>query len=275
MNKTPYKAILEYYWNAKTKYGAHSPFLFDFVNSVFLKELQDSRICKIEDERQLLLKNHNDISFIEYGAGSKKSATNGETRKISHVAKFSLSGPWQCRVMYNLIKNYNLDSVLEIGTSLGVSTSYLASANVKGKVVTLEGNPSSARLAKELFNKLNLSQIDIKIGEFSNTLLPSLQKMKKVNAAFIDGNHHKDATIDYFNTILPFTNNKSIIIVDDIYWSQGMNEAWNHIKDDKSVAFSIDVFRMGIVFLDHDIMEKQHFRLIDFKYKPYSIGLFG
>lgn len=275
MNDTPYKAIIKYYLDAKTKYGAHSPFLFDFVNNVLIKRHSESIIARIEEERRLLNRNHNLISFVEYGAGSKSVGDSDNSRKISDVSKSSLSGPWQCNLIYNLISHYQPKSILEIGTSFGVSTSYLAGANPTAKVTTLEGNPSSAEIAQGVFSALNLTNVKLNVGEFSKTLVPTLNDMGTVSAAFIDGNHREDATIEYFNSLMSYTNKHSIIIVDDIYWSQGMNAAWEHIKAQDSVAFSIDLFRMGIVFLDQSIMPKQHFKLIDFKYKPYSIGLFG
>lgn len=273
MNKTPYRSILKYYWNAKTKYSLHSPFVFDFFNTVLNVQPSDKRIKDIEAERRQMLSNRSEISFVEYGAGSKVS--NGGTRIVSDVAKSSLSGEWQCILMYNLIKRYKPNAILEIGTSLGISAAYLAAASSEASIITLEGNPSSANIANALFEKLEIYNVKLLEGEFGDTLSKSLGLLTKVDCAFIDGNHRKQATIDYFHEISAYCDSNSFVIVDDIYWSQGMQEAWNEIINHESVAFSIDLFRFGIVFFDHSIMEKQHYKLIEAKWKLWSIGVFG
>ncbi len=273
MNKTPYRAILDYYWDAKTKYSLHSPFVFDFHNTVMKVQASDSKIDAIEHERNTFLDDKSEISFVEYGAGSKNS--NGLTRVVRDVAKSSLSGKWQCRMMYNLIKRYRPNTILEIGTSLGVSTAYLAAASSDSSIITLEGNPASADRAISLFDKLDIQNIKLIEGEFGDTLIKSLDTLTHVDCAFIDGNHRKQATIDYFNTIRAYCDSSSFIIVDDIYWSEGMHSAWCEIINHESVAFSIDLFRFGIVYFDHSIMEKQHYKLIEAKWKLWSVGIFG
>ena len=265
MHKTPYRSILSFYWNSKTKYSLHSPFVFDFFNSVMNLRADDPMISKIENERNLFLNDKSEIPFVEYGAGSR--VKNGNTRVVANVAKSSLSGEWQCRLMYNLIKRYKPNNILEIGTSLGISSAYLASASSEATILTLEGNPSSADQAVKLFQKLGLGNIELIEGEFGETIDKALSKLERVDCAFIDGNHRKQATVDYFHMIRQNTNTDSFIIIDDIYWSEGMQEAWKEIIDHDSVAFSLDLFRFGIVFFDHSVMEKQHFPLIEAKWK--------
>jgi len=273
MNKTPYKSILQFFWSSKTKYSLHSPFVFDFFNEVMNKKVGNNEVLAIEECRSEFIKDHSLIDFIEYGAGSKKS--NGDSRKISSVATSSLSGKWQCRLIYNMIQHYSPKTILEIGTSLGISTSYLAAASSNSKIITLEGNPSSAAIANKLFDNLGFQNVQLTLGAFEDTLRSTIDSFDGIDCAFIDGNHRKQATIDYFHMIRHKLSAKSFVIIDDIYWSQGMNEAWQEIIMHESVAFSIDVFRMGIVFFDHSVMEKQHFKLIESKWKLWSIGVFG
>ncbi|MFT4536343.1 MAG: putative O-methyltransferase YrrM [Saprospiraceae bacterium] len=273
MHKTPYKSILHYYWIAKTKYSLHSPFVFDFFNTVMNVSINDPKFKSIEKERRSFIKDTSEMTFVEYGAGSKSK--NGNSRVVADVAKSSLSGAWQCRLLYNLIKRYKPGNILEIGTSLGICTAYLATAANESTIITLEGNPSSAEKAKNLFDKLGLSNIELIEGEFGITIDKALTKSETIDCAFIDGNHRKQATIEYFHQIREKADSNSFIIVDDIYWSTGMQEAWQEIIAHKSVAFSINLFRFGIVFFDHSIMEKQHFLLIEAKWKLWSFGVFG
>ncbi|MEE9438518.1 MAG: class I SAM-dependent methyltransferase [Saprospiraceae bacterium] len=267
-----FKKILGFYWTSKTKYGAHSPFLYDFVKNIMNTEKRINTIDNIESVRKSLLNRKDSINFIELGAGSK--AINGNMRKVSDVAKSSLSGKWQCRILYNLVQHYKCNNIIEIGTSLGISTAYLSAANSNCNIITLEGNPSSVTIAKEVFGKLNCKNIDIVEGNFDSTLNDVVQFYEQVDLAFIDGNHRYQATIDYYNILKQNSTKSSIFIIDDIYWSEEMNQAWQEIIHDNDVGFSIDLFRMGIVFFDTEKMEKQHFKLIDYIWKPWSIGLY-
>lgn len=274
MGKIPTRLALKYYWDAQTIYSAHSPFVYHFMKEVLNTKHTAKDVDLIEAKRQELLSSNDEIAFIELGAGSSKGKNN-EIRRISDVARNSLSGPWQCQVMYNLVKQYGIENILEIGTSLGLSTAYFAYANRNAKIITLEGNPSSVDIAKDIWDKLNIGSIDVRLGEFGDTMSEAMEDINSIDLAFIDGNHRKDSTIRYFHNLKSKSHSKSIFIIDDIYWSSGMNEAWNEIIEDESCAFSIDLFRMGIVFFDHTIMPKQHYKLIPYKFKPWSIGLFG
>ncbi len=274
MTKIPFQIMLKYYWEAQTIYSAHSPFIYQFMKNIMGDNSKDGQFYRIEAKRKEFHDSKTLIPFVEYGAGSSVGE-NSDERKVSDIAKNSLSGKWQCRILHNLVKQYSLENILEIGTSLGISTAYLAAANPLAKIITLEGNPDSLEIAKTLFQDLDFDFIDTRIGEFGNTLKIAIEDFELIDMAFLDGNHKKQATIEYFNLLKTKATNKSVFVVDDIYWSKGMNEAWNEIIKDESVAFSIDLFRMGIIFFDHSIMYKQHFKLIPYKLKPWRIGLFG
>lgn len=274
MSKTPFKLMLKYYLEAKTIYSAHSPFIYQFMKEVMGAKSENGDFIDIEKKRKELIDSDESIAFVEYGAGTA-IGNNGNVRKVSAIAKNSLSGPWQCKIMNNLVNKYSLQNILEIGTSLGVSTAYFARTNQDTKVVTLEGNPSSADIARNLWKELAIKNIEIKVGEFGESLEDGANELGTIDLAFLDGNHKKQATLDYYNCLKSYANTKSIFVVDDIYWSQGMNEAWNEIIKDEAVAFSIDLFRMGLIFFDHSVMPKQHFKLIPYKFKPWAIGVFG
>jgi len=229
---------------------------------------------KIEHQRSELLRSREIIDFVDYGAKAEgKSIT--DQRKVSEIASSSLSGKWQCRTMFNLVNHYKPRNILELGTSFGISTAYLASTNSKVEVLSLEGNPTSATIASKVFSNLSLKNVNVRVGEFSKTLPEAVEDLKTIDLAFIDGNHRKIATLKYFEFLKKYSNTSSIFIFDDIYWSDEMNDAWEEIKNDSDVAFTIDLYRMGLVFFDKTIMKKQHFTLINYRWKPWKIGLFG
>lgn len=75
---------------------------------------------------------------------------------------------------------------------------------------------------------------------------------------FIDGNHQKEATLEYFEKLLPTVHNDSVMIFDDIHWSKGMEEAWEEIKQNPQVRVTIDTFQWGLIFFRRE-QEKEHF----------------
>ena len=77
--------------------------------------------------------------------------------------------------------------------------------------------------------------------------------------AFLDGNHRKEPTERYFRELLPYLNNDSILVFDDIHWSKEMEEAWATIIEHEAIRCSIDLFFFGIAFMRKEFKEKQHF----------------
>lgn len=263
---------LKYYWTAVSIYSFHSPTLYNIAKAIYSK-VDNDFFSDIESLRAELLKDNSKIHFKEYGAGS--TTTDASIKTIAQIAKTSLSGRRQCKQLLNLIKHCQPETVIEMGTSLGIATSYMARGNTKSKIITLEGDPSVKKKAEKNFQVLGIENIEIIEGRFEDTLRPTLDRLKKIDMAFIDGNHRLHPTLAYFNTILPYTNESSIIIFDDIYWSSEMKEAWEKIKNHNNVTLTIDLFHMGIVILSRDIKIKQHFNLIELRYKPWCLGIFG
>lgn len=230
-----------------TRSGAiESAFLHSFQNEVVKDNNKSEAFSKIEKIRTQLKQDHNALEFQEHGAGSQVSKSN--TRTVSSIAKNALSGPYQCRVMHRLVDFLKAENVLELGTSLGISALYLGSASKKANVISLEGDENVHKIATSLFRQEKMENIHAILGRFSDTLIPTLEKMENVDLVFIDGHHQKEATISYFETISKFCHENSVIIVDDIYWSSGMNEAWKLIQNKKEVTFSIDLFFCGLIF---------------------------
>src|SRR5204863_2198420 len=115
-------------------------------------------------------------------------------------------------------------------------------------IITMEGAPEVASVAKNNFNNLNLSNIKIVEGNFDETLSSVIGERSSVDFAFIDGNHRKQPTLNYFDQLIKLSTPSTIFIFDDIHWSQEMEEAWNEIQQHPSVTLTIDLFFIGIVF---------------------------
>lgn len=264
--------FLKFYFSATTKYGVHSPFVFDFIKNV----LEDNRLFytfhEVETIRKRLLNNRDKIEVTDLGAGSKYTKSN--QRSVQQIAKSALSSPSFCRQLFRITNHYKPDTIIEMGTSLGVSAAYIQKGALNAKLITLEGCPNISSQAKNVFKKLKLKNINIKTGGFENTFGEALQEVKSIDLVFFDGNHQKEPTLSYFNQAMEYAHENSIFIFDDIYWSEEMVEAWNQLKDDNRVSLSIDLFSMGILFFKKDFKEKIHFKLVPWWWKPWRMGFF-
>lgn len=240
-------------------HGVHSPFVFNFITKVLNDKGKYSSYQPIENARKALLQNRSVIQVEDYGAGS--AIIHTKERKISSIAATSLKPKKFSQLLYRMVAHYQPVNIVEIGTSLGITTSYLALANASSKVFTFEGSHAVAQIANNHFGRLGLSNIELIEGNFEDILSPSLQKINTVDFAFIDGNHRYHPTIQYFQQILKQSNNNTIFVLDDIYWSEEMEQAWNWIKQHERVTLSIDLFFIGIIFIRKEILQKQHFSI--------------
>lgn len=245
------KAYLQYLINAKSRHGVHSPFVYQMLDDVIYNTTSQPEFGAIESLRNELLKKHGTITITDLGAGSTVNIS--KTRRISDIAKNSAKPPKLAQLIYRLAKKFQPQNILELGTSLGISTAYLSTACPNSTVYTIEGCPETFKVARDNFHKLGLSlglnNVKLIRGNFDEELPKLLQKVEELDLVFIDGNHRKEPTIDYFNQCLEKSNENTIFIFDDIHWSQGMEEAWETIKKNERVTITLDLFYIGIVFL--------------------------
>ena len=253
------RKYLHYYFTASNGkgHGVHSPFVFDFIQNVLRDKKQYGCYEQIEDLRSVLLCKDSVIEVEDYGAGSSVISSN--MRVVKDIAESSLKNKKFAQLLFRIVKYYKPETILELGTSFGITTSYLASGNQSSTVYTLEGAENIALIAKKNFEKLGLQNIDLICVNFDEKLSSILERINKVDLAFVDGNHQQGPTLQYFNLLLEKCGEKSILIFDDIHWSAGMEEAWKKIQQHPKVTLTINLFFMGLVFLNKDFKVKQHF----------------
>lgn len=259
----PYSSIqlafryFDYIKKSKTRYRVHSPFVFRLIEDVFRNQPPFYAYRKIEDWRDQLLEDSSLISPQNLGAGSRLKAA----RTVKQIANRSLTPPYQSEWLFGLVNYFNAKAIVELGTSLGVSTAYLASASKSSTVYTFEGNGELLEVAKRGWDSLKLKNIVTKAGNIDDELHTFLETHSAaIDLVFMDANHTYEATVSYFNSLLPHLNKNAVIIVDDIHWSAGMEKAWEEIINSTEVSISIDLFHKGFLFFRKDI-EKEHFVL--------------
>lgn len=250
------KSYLNYRKKALGRHGVHSPFVYDLLHQVLDKKDQFYAFKAIELIRESLKMNNKEVVIEDLGAGSKNSKS--DKRTIRQIIKSSAKAPKYGQLLFRLANHFAANNIIELGTSLGISTSYLGKARKSSTIYTIEGATNIAKLAKQNFKKLKLKNIEVIEGNFDTTLQPLLNKIEKVDFVFFDGNHKEKATLNYFNQCLEKVHNNTIFVFDDIYWSEGMTSAWEIIKKSNRVTVTIDVFELGIVFFKKEL-PKQDF----------------
>lgn len=238
-------------------HGIHSPFVFDFVIQVLNGKSDLGIVREIESRRSALLADKTTIEVEDFGAGSAVIRSN--QRRVDKIAASSLKAPKYAQLLNRIAAYYQPAVMIELGTSLGITAAYLASGNPKGKLYTLEGSAAIAAIARQSFSSVNLSNIELREGDFTKSLPVLLNELPAIDLAFVDGNHRKKPTLDYFNQLLAKSTSSSVFIFDDIHWSAEMEEAWEQIRKHPAVTLSIDLFFIGLVFFDPSFKVKQEF----------------
>ncbi len=250
------KAYSKFLLRSTNQHGVHSPFVYDLVTKCFYDKTQHANYEKLNAYRSRLKAMDKRLIVTDFGAGSR--TTKSSYRKISDIAQHAGITPKNSKLLYRFSNYYNPKTVLELGASLGLATQALCLGSPDSKIITIEGCPEIAKFTIEYLKERQLSNFNLINGKFSD-VIPKLD-IPKFDLVFFDGNHQKEATLNYFEALLPKTHNDTIFIFDDIYWSLGMTEAWETIKQHPKVTVTIDTFYWGIVFFRKE-QAKEHFSI--------------
>lgn len=257
------KAIRRYahhFFHARSKFDLHSPFIYKIYSQV-LKDKKEYPEYKVMNNLwDLLLRDQRYTTRTDLGAKAPDFPWQKEILPVRTIAKrFSVS-PDFGKLLFRLSRYFQPKITLELGTSLGISTAYMALGNPEGTIITVEGCPEIAKEAEKNFERLGISNIDQRTGNFDQLLPDILSEVEWLDMIFIDGNHKKDAVLNYFQQCLQQTRSSSVLVFDDIHWSEGMEKAWLEIKHHPRVKITIDLFQMGLVFF-RDELSKEDFIL--------------
>lgn len=258
------KSYLKFLWHSKNEHAVHSPFVFSLITKCFYDKKQKPEYAVLKEYRNSLLENKNTIEVTDFGAGSKVFKSN--TRQIAKIAKTAGITPKRAELLFRITNYFQPATILEIGTSLGLATSALALGNPKTSITTLEGCPETAKIAQLQLAKLssraqsrdNINNVDLVVTEFSTYFKTSHFPLPTSDLIYFDGNHSKNATLEYFELLLPTITNDTLWIFDDIHWSPDMEKTWEIIKKHPKVTVTIDTFQWGLVFFRRE-QPKEHF----------------
>jgi predicted O-methyltransferase YrrM len=246
---------IQHYIAGQGRHDAHSPFMYNLITKC-IKRKGDTGMCmRIERLKADLKKNPLVIEVVDYGAGT----VNG-TKPVKQIAKNSAIGRRHGRLLHRLVTYFKPQHILELGTSLGIGTAYLASAYDDAKVLSVEGSPETAALARQNLQKLGIANVEVQVGNFDEVLPAIISAKPRLDFVFFDGNHRKEPTLDYFTQCLAKAHDDTVFVFHDIHWSPGMEHAWEEIKAHPRVRVTVDLFFSGLVFFKPEL-SKQHYHI--------------
>jgi predicted O-methyltransferase YrrM len=251
-------AWLKYFITARHRkgHGVHSPFVVDFITSVLRDKTWYNAYGIAEKYRKSVLGNKTLIAVTDFGAGSRVDYTR--KRSVADIARHAAVNRKSGRLLYRIAQHYKPELIIELGTSLGISTHYLAFGNPDAVVITIEADPALAAIASENLHKHQGSNVHLVNDTFDNALPSLFPDSPGKTLVFIDGNHSRSATLKYTDFFLSRLPDGSLIVLDDINWSEGMRKAWKEFRENNKYALTVDLFRMGIVFIKHDFFKENY-----------------
>ena len=257
-------------------HGIHSPYLFEWVRMVMADDNSYYAWVKIEEIREQLLRDEREVTFVDYGSGRALSSSPADANKrlVKDIAKGSLAQKKYAQMLARLVrwlgsanpqylskrKEDRGLNIVELGTSLGVTTAYLATMNKGDKVLTFEGCNAVAEIAKENWKLMEINNIECRVGEVTeeSLRLAMVDLQGGLDVAFIDANHTYEGTKSYFNVLAEKVHEKTVIVVDDIHYNQAMEKAWMEICADERVTSTMDLYQMGMVFFDKHYWKRNY-----------------
>lgn len=240
------------YWRG---FGVHSPFVYHLVRHIITAPADDAELMqRARRYRSELLRDTSTLRLTDLGTG-----TTGRTVSIGTIARRAAVGEKYGLMLARLVREFQPDNILELGTSLGMSTLYMAAARPASRVCTVEGSPECAQVARRMLDKYHIDNVELIVADFDD-VIDTLLRRHQPRMVYIDGNHTEAATLRYVGRCLDMLRPLTIIVLDDIHWSPGMTRAWRTIVGDPRVQTTLETSHAGLAILRRGC-PKEHYRL--------------
>ena len=236
-------------------HGIHSPYIFNFVQSTLHCEHAYYCFNKIENIRKQNASNKSEVHITDFGTGNNRIST------VAKITNTALQSKKNAQLLFKIANYIKAENILELGTSLGITTAYLVSHSSKCNCISFEGAEEIVQIAKKNHNILGIRNIKIINGDINKTLAKSIAAYTTFDLIYIDANHNYASLMQYYEEILNKTHENSVVVIDDIYWSDGMRKAWEEIKNHPATTCTIDIYHMGIVFYK-PFLHKENFKIV-------------
>lgn len=250
------KSYFNYWLDAVNIHSLQSPFVYELFKNVIDGNKRKNSDPSIEKIREKFKSSSGIIQVQDYGSGSLK--TKNPERKITDIASYGVTKQKYSLIMEGLIHYLDCQQVVELGTSLGINTLYLSKTEGT-HVTTFEGASALVNIASELLEDQR-SNVEVIEGNIDEQLPLFIESSKPIDFVFIDANHSYNPTLKYFDILLRKSKDTTCFVFDDIHLSKEMDAAWKHIMGHYQVTLTLDLYQIGIVFINQEL-RKQHFVL--------------
>ncbi len=248
-----------YFLNVTDQHSLQAPFIFNLYTNLIQGIKNNNGIEEIEVIRKSFLKDHTKIRGIDLGAGSRVTKS-GYDKTVAMIAKHGISSKKDCIFLSELVKRIQPKTSIELGTSLGIATAYLANSIKHGSIFTFEGNEALVQKSKYVFHLVNCENVHLIKGDIDDMLPGQLTQLDKVDFAIIDANHTYRALLRYFDLLKVKMGDSGVMVIDDIRWSVEMYSGWKKLILDEAVTTSIEFLNKGVLMFKKRI-QKQHYIL--------------
>jgi predicted O-methyltransferase YrrM len=269
------KQYLKFLARSKNQHGVHSPFVYELVTQCFYDIRHFMDYERLGQFRRELVKSDKVLQVTDLGSGSRVDQLNKSSKKVQSMLRHAGASKKKQRLLYRLGAYFKPAQILELGTHLGMGTTALSLGAKPKRIITVEGCPETAQYTQNNLshwsqNNPELSAIELLNNNFEDFLnefqdLQDIQNSKMAlnshatfDLIYLDGHHDGPATLSYFESLKKYTRDTTVLIIDDIHWSAGMSDAWQHIIKDPKVSVSIDTFFCGFLFF-HPTQAKEDF----------------
>ena len=171
--------------------------------------LDDPRVRRVLDDMHTTA-DRNDPPLLEKARGK-----HGAERAAMLGEAFIPVSPDAGRLLYVLARGATEGTLVEFGTSFGISTIYMAAAvrdRGAGRVVTTEMNKRKAERAGEYIAAAGLADlVELRVGDALETLK---DLTRDVSMAFLDG--WKDLYLPFLRMIEPALRPGALVVADDL-----------------------------------------------------------
>jgi len=193
----------------------------------------------------------------DHNTDTRNRPIPGKIRKrtMEKIATTGKNRRWGT-VLHLLAKSFKSAKVFELGACAGISACYLSTAPGVKKLITVEGSENLAKIAEESLKRFS-DKAKVVNSLFDDAIDNELPLPEgKIDYAYIDGHHEKNATIHYFDKLLPYLKENGLVVFDDISWSYDMREAWDILRKRPELAHAMDLGTIGVCILRGSTQDK-------------------
>jgi len=260
-----------YYFRSQTIYDIHSPAVYRLAREMVENRKTYYILQEVRQLRRVWLQDRRTLERTPQGAGSRAGLSRSPVvvRDLArHMAVSARAG----RFLFHLARLRHPRLMLDLGTGLGFSAAYLAAGSLAGTCVTAEGCAQTAALARQSFSRLKLKNVRQLQLSFEAAIPAAASGGHPLDLLHMDGDHRRQAVVQVWHTARPYLHRQSVVAISDIRWSEDMESAWEWLKQRPEVTFSVDLFDLGLLFLEGGPLDKAHYRLVPARWKPWRLG---